>query len=96
MVEYKFNEKRVLKDLVQYIDSTYEQHYTSESKFQATDAIIESGHGVGFCVGNILKYAWRFGKKDGNNINDLYKAIHYAIIAIHIIKYKNMENQSAD
>jgi len=33
-------------------------------------------------MGNILKYAMRYGKKNGKNRDDLYKIIHYAIIAI--------------
>ena len=39
-------------------------------------------HGEGFCIGNIIKYAQRFGKKDGRNDKDLYKVIHYAIILL--------------
>ena len=36
----------------------------------------------GFLYGNIIKYAQRFGKKDGKNEKDLYKVIHYAIILL--------------
>ena len=47
--------------------------------------IIDSGHGEGFCMGNIMKYAMRCGKKDGTDKEeDLLKIIHYAIIAIHL------------
>ena len=46
--------------------------------------IIDSGHGEGFCIGNIMKYAMRYGKKDGKNIKDLQKIIHYAIINIYL------------
>ena len=35
-------------------------------------------------MGNIMKYAMRYGKKDGRNKIDLLKLIHYAIIAYHI------------
>ena len=66
-----------------YIDRTYEQHYAG-GKYQATDMILDAGHGEGFCLGNIMKYAMRYGKKDGKNKQDLQKIIHYAIIAIHL------------
>ena len=78
---YKYNEDLVLKEVKKYIDDTYDKHY-SQNKFQATEFIIDSGHGEGFCIGNILKYAMRYGKKKGKNRDDLYKIIHYAIIAI--------------
>jgi hypothetical protein len=65
-----------------YIDATYDQHY-SQNKFQATEFIMDSGHGDGFCIGNIMKYAQRYGKKDGYNRKDLFKVLHYGIMALH-------------
>lgn len=82
-INYKFHEDRILNELKAYIDSTYDEHY-SKSKFQATEFIIDGGHGVGFTVGNILKYAQRYGKKNGYNRKDILKIIHYAIILLHI------------
>ena len=82
-IDYKFNEENLIKELQAYVDSTYDQHY-SKNKFQATEFIIDAGHGEGFCIGNIMKYAQRYGKKDGKNRKDLLKVIHYAIIALHI------------
>ena len=82
-IEYKFGEDKTLKELEKYIDSTYDMHY-SKSKFQATEFIIDAGHGEGFCIGNILKYAQRYGKKNGKNRADLLKVIHYAIIALNL------------
>jgi hypothetical protein len=66
-----------------YIDSTYDEHY-SKNKFQATEFIIDGGHGEGFCIGNIMKYAQRYGKKDGKNRKDLLKILHYTIIALFV------------
>ena len=63
---YKFNEDSLVSELKTYIDSTYNQHYASD-KYQATDVIIDSGHGEGFCIGNIMKYAKRYGNKQGKN-----------------------------
>jgi hypothetical protein len=82
MIVYKYGEERILKELKQYIDATYGEHY-SQNKFQATEFIMDSGHGEGFCIGNIMKYAQRYGKKNGYNRKDLLKVIHYAIMALY-------------
>jgi hypothetical protein len=82
MIEYKYSEERILKEIKEYVDATYGEHY-SQNKFQATEFIVDSGHGEGFCIGNIMKYAQRYGKKDGYNRKDLLKVLHYAIMAIH-------------
>jgi hypothetical protein len=83
MIEYRYSEDQILDELQSYIDSTYGQHY-SRNKFQATEFIIDGGHGEGFCIGNVLKYAQRYGKKDGRNRKDLLKILHYAIIMLHV------------
>ena len=82
-IDYKYQEDRILKELAEYIDNTYDQHY-SQNKFQATEFILDSGHGEGFCIGNILKYAQRYGKKGTKEDarKDLLKVIHYGIIAL--------------
>ena len=82
MIDYKYSEDRILKEIKEYVDATYGEHY-SQNKFQATEFIMDSGHGEGFCIGNIIKYAQRYGKKDGHNRKDLMKVLHYAIMAIH-------------
>ena len=79
---YTYNEDKYLKELQDYILDTYKQHY-SKSKFQSTQFILDSGHGEGFCIGNIMKYAQRFGKKNGKNRNDLLKILHYSMIALY-------------
>jgi len=81
-IEYKYNEEVLVNELKQYIDKTYGEHY-SKDKFQATEFIIDSGHGEGFCIGNIMKYAQRYGKKGGYNRQDLLKVLHYGLIALH-------------
>jgi hypothetical protein len=82
VIDYKYSEDRILKEIKEYIDATYGEHY-SQNKFQATEFIVDSGHGEGFCIGNIIKYAQRYGKKDGHNRKDLLKVLHYAIMSIH-------------
>ena len=82
-IDYKYNEEALIDELQAYVDGTYEQHY-SQNKFQATEFIIDGGHGEGFALGNILKYSQRYGKKAGKNRNDLLKVLHYALIALHV------------
>ena len=55
MIDYKFSEGEILEDVKEYIDNTYDSHNAKTVK-QATDNIIDQGHGTGFCMGNILKY----------------------------------------
>ena len=82
-MNYKFDEQVILKMIEHYVDGTYDKHY-SHGKYQATDMILDAGYGEGFAMGNIMKYAMRYGKKEGHNDTDLYKIVHYAIIAIHL------------
>ena len=82
-MNYKFNEGQLIQELQAYIDGTYGEHYASD-KYQATDIIIDSGHGEGFTLGNIMKYAKRYGNKDGKNRKDLLKILHYGIIMLNI------------
>ena len=84
----KFNENANIQELEEYINSTYGEHYASD-KYQATDVIIDSGHGEGFVMGNIMKYTKRYGNKAGKNRKDLLKILHYGIIMLHIHDTEN-------
>ena len=81
-IEYKFNENVIVNDIMDYVNKTYDSHYAQTKNYQATEIIIDQGHGTGFCMGNILKYAQRYGKKEGRNKADLMKVIHYAVIQL--------------
>ncbi len=81
MTKYKFNEDEVLQILRNHILGTYDAHY-SMNKIQSTEFIFDAGHGEGFCIGNIIKYAQRYGKKEGRNKEDLLKILHYAVILL--------------
>jgi len=77
----KFNEKEALHILQNHINQTYMAHY-SMNNIQSTEFIFDAGHGEGFCLGNIIKYAQRYGKKNGKNRDDLLKILHYAVILL--------------
>jgi hypothetical protein len=84
-IKYKYNEGDLLRQITDYVNSTYDEHY-SQNKFQATEFIIDGGHGVGFTIGNIMKYAQRYGHKGTPEDwrKDLMKVIHYAVIAMYV------------
>ena len=90
-IEYKFNEDKLLREFKKYIDTTYDAHYSKE-KFQATEFIVDSGHGTGFMIGNVMKYAQRYGKKgsDADARKDLLKVLHYALMQLHVHDTKEL------
>lgn len=92
-INYKFNEDLLIEEFSEYIDSTYDSHYASDT-FQATEFIIDGGHGTGFCVGNILKYAQRYGKKGSrkDSRKDLMKVLHYALIQLYVHDSEELES----
>ena len=96
-IDYKFNEDENLNELKNHIDATYDSHYSKE-QFQATEFIVDGGHGTGFCIGNIMKYAQRYGKKgDASQARkDLMKILHYAIIQLHVHDLKEVTMPVAD
>ena len=89
----KFNEAENIKQLTKYVESTYSKHYSSPNGVQSMDLISSSGLGLDFCLGNVLKYASRYGKKNGANREDLMKIMHYTLLAMneHDLKENNGE-----
>jgi len=79
----KYNEKTILDDIEAYIDSTYDQHYSNKG-VQVLDLLDASGCLEGFLKGSIIKYISRYGKKNGENEGDLFKAVHLAILLINL------------
>lgn len=92
---YKFRERTLLAELKKYIDSTYSQHYAS-GNIQATEDIIDDGHGIGYCIGNCKKYLKRYGKKGTaeDSRKDLIKNLHYGLIALYVHDLEHDKNKS--
>jgi hypothetical protein len=80
----KYNEKKILSDVEKYIKSTYSSHYVRGNDIQVNDLIMAIGHGEGSYVSNAIEYLARYGKKEGRNPKDLYKAIHNIILLINM------------
>ena len=84
---WKYNEDKILKDIQDYVTSTYGSHYCGHNDaykdIQTIDLMAAKDLAPGFCQANILKYGSRYGDKDGRNKRDLLKVIHYAMLLLH-------------
>jgi len=81
---WKYEEDLTMKEVRDYLSSTYKSHYTSQdSKTQTLDLIESIGDAEPFCRSNAIKYLSRFGKKNGKSKQDILKAIHYCILLYH-------------
>jgi hypothetical protein len=81
---WKYKEDKTLKELEEYLQSTYNSHYTSEqSKTQTLDLIESIGDAEPFSRSNAIKYLSRFGRKNGKSKLDLLKAMHYCVLLYH-------------
>ena len=90
----KFNELENINQLTTYVESTYSKHYAAPNGVQSMDLISASGLGLDFCLGNVLKYASRYGKKNGANREDLMKIMHYTLLAINEHDLKESDNET--
>jgi len=84
---WKYNEDKILKDIQDYVTSTYGSHYCGHNQdykdTQTIDLMAAKDLAAHFCQANILKYGSRYGDKDGRNKRDLLKVIHYAMLLLH-------------
>ena len=84
---WKYNEDKILKDVKDYVTSTYGSHYCGHEQdykdVQTIDLMAAKELAAGFCQANIIKYGSRYGDKDGRNKRDLLKVIHYAMLLLH-------------
>ena len=79
----KYNEDKILKEVIEYIEKTYSEHYSvDKSGFQVQDMLRHLDIDKDFCQSNAIKYLCRYGKKNGRNKMDLFKAIHYIVLLI--------------
>lgn len=84
---WKYNEDQILKDVSDYVTSTYGSHYCGQNQeyrnIQTIDLMAAKDLAQDFCQANILKYGSRYGAKNGRNKSDLLKVIHYAMLLLH-------------
>lgn len=96
-IQYKFNEKDLLQEILNYVNGTYSQHYVGNTKdIQVMDLLLANEPtGTEFSRGAAVKYVMRYGKKSGKNRKDLLKAIHYILFMLYAEDMNN-ENEVAD
>ena len=84
---WKYDEDKILKDIQEYVTSTYRSHYCGHQQeyqgVQTIDLMAAKELASDFCQANILKYGSRYGDKDGRSKRDLMKVIHYAMLLLH-------------
>ena len=79
----KYNEDKIIAEISEYINKTYNQHYVGANQIQTIDVWDALGDVESSLRDNAIKYLMRFGKKDGKNRKDLLKAVHYIILLMH-------------
>ena len=85
-VPYARNEGRIIDDFRHYVDSTYNAHYAGSNGVQVTDIWEAQGIAKHAYMSNISKYAFRFGRKEGENIKDVFKIMHYCVLLLNEIQ----------
>ncbi len=84
---YKYHEAEIIQDIEDYVSSTYNGHYTGTKhefrNVQTLDLMASRDLASAFCQANVIKYASRYGSKEGKNKRDLQKVIHYAMLLLH-------------
>ena len=89
---YKYKEDKILKEVGDYIASTYKGHYVRKGELQTTDIWEMLGSAGTTARDTAIKYLMRYGKKEGYNKKDLLKAIHYIVL----LYYYTQENERND
>ena len=91
IMQWKYNEDKILKDIEDYVVTTYNSHYCGHDdeyrEIQTIDLMAAKGLAPDFCQANILKYGSRYGDKDGHQKRDLLKVIHYAMLLLHFDRH---------
>lgn len=92
-IDYRFLEAVTLKKLQEYVDSTYSQHYVGKKETQVIDLWESLGSLETTSRDTAIKYLCRYGKKDGRNQKDLYKAMHYIMLMIYCSEVERAQQQ---
>lgn len=93
--EFKFDKKedKIVAEILEHIEGTYNQHYCGPDKsVQVIDLLLSIGTAREYFRGNIIKYASRYGHKDGYNKQDLLKAAHFLLLLIYCDFYEDKPN----
>ena len=84
MSQFKYKEDEAVKEILDYLAATYNQHYVNKNNNDQTVDVWDAlGSAETTCRDTALKYLMRYGKKAGKNRKDLLKAIHYIILLMY-------------
>ena len=90
----KYSETEIIYEILEYVKNTYGGHYVGKDQVQIIDLWESLGNVETTARDTAMKYLMRYGKKDGKNEKDLFKAIHYIIMMIHF-RRKNERNSGS-
>ena len=92
--QQKYGEDIGIKDLKDYVSSTYSGHYTSQNNnVQTLDLIQSVGDAESFCRSNAIKYLSRYDKK-GQAKRDILKAMHYCLLLYYFSGHANENDET--
>ena len=92
--QQKYGEDRGIKDLKDYVSSTYSGHYTSQNNnVQTLDLIQSVGDAESFCRSNAIKYLSMYYKK-GQAKRDILKAMHYCLLLYYFSGHANENDET--
>lgn len=89
-IAFDYDEANFLKQTLEHCIGTYSGPYKGNYVMKISE---ELGEGLGAARKDALKYLYRYGKKDGYNKVDLFKAIHYIIMMWEYSKTLSVQKQ---
>jgi len=98
--KYKYKEDQMIKQINDYIESTYSEHYFGKNGLQVFDLWEALDDDPAPIHRNMaIKYLYRYGKKAGFNKKDLFKTIHYCLMLLYYhdkLKRDEVKKESTD
>lgn len=78
LVTGRFNEEEFLSELRTHLEKTYDEHYIQGDR-QVIENVMDGMNSLEFLTGTVQTYIARYGKKQGYNKADLFKAVHFIL-----------------
>lgn len=79
----QYNYELALQDVKEHIDGFRTRNYYSSKGGAEVIDLLRTEHLLeGFCIGNVMKYITRLGKKSDEKRPDIMKCFHYLVILL--------------
>ena len=83
----QYDYELALQDVKDHIDGfSTRNYYSSTGGTEVIDLLRTEQLLEGFCIGNVMKYVARLGKKSDEKRSDIMKTFHYLVILL-ILEY---------